>query len=39
MTRVTSPSHELRGYERLSGSRLDIGCYASRTRGTVYYIR
>lgn len=32
-------TEDMRGYERLSGSRLDIGCYASRPRGSVYYLR
>ena len=32
-------TEDLRGYERISGRRLDIGCYASRPRGSVYYLR
>ena len=32
-------TEDLRGYERLSGHRLDLGCYASRPRGSVYYLR
>ena len=32
-------TEDMRGYERLSGHRLDLGCYASRPRGSVYYIR
>ena len=26
-------------HERISGSRLDIGCFASRRRGLIFYIR
>jgi hypothetical protein len=32
-------TEDMRGYERLSGHRLDLGCYAANRLGSVYYIR